>query len=470
MSIEEILSIVKEKEVKFIDYRFTNTSGKEQHVTVTATDDGIKTDFNEGKMFDGSSIAAWKDINESDMILMPDASTAVMDPFYDEPTLAISCDVIEPTDGKPYEKDPRSIAKNAEAYLQSTGIADTAYFGPENEFFVFDDVKFEDKLGSCFFSVDSSEACYNSGKAFDEGNMGHRPLVKGGYFPVPPVDALQDCRSAMVTTLQEMGVKCEVHHHEVATAGQCEIGTLFNTLVKKADEVQKYKYVVMNVAHAYGKTATFMPKPLVGDNGSGMHIHQSLAKGGKNIFAGDKYGNLSQEALWYIGGIIKHARALNAFANASTNSYKRLIPGFEAPVILTYSARNRSAAIRIPYVMSDKARRIEVRFPDSTANPYLAFSAMMMAGLDGIANKINPGDPMDKDLFEISSDEEKMLPTVAAGLDVALDALDKDRDFLKAGSVFTDNMIDAYIGLKYEDVQRLRQSTHPCEFEMYYSL
>jgi len=470
MSIEEILSIVKEKEVKFIDYRFTNTSGKEQHVTVTATDDGIKTDFNEGKMFDGSSIAAWKDINESDMILMPDASTAVMDPFYDEPTLAISCDVIEPTDGKPYEKDPRSIAKNAEAYLQSTGIADTAYFGPENEFFVFDDVKFEDKLGSCFFSVDSSEACYNSGKAFDEGNMGHRPLVKGGYFPVPPVDALQDCRSAMVTTLQEMGVKCEVHHHEVATAGQCEIGTLFNTLVKKADEVQKYKYVVMNVAHAYGKTATFMPKPLVGDNGSGMHIHQSLAKGGKNIFAGDKYGNLSQEALWYIGGIIKHARALNAFANASTNSYKRLIPGFEAPVILTYSARNRSAAIRIPYVMSDKARRIEVRFPDSTANPYLAFSAMMMAGLDGIANKINPGDPMDKDLFEISSDEEKMLPTVAAGLDVALDALDKDRDFLKAGNVFTDNMIDAYIGLKYEDVQRLRQSTHPCEFEMYYSL
>jgi glutamine synthetase len=437
---------------------------------VTATDDGIKTDFSEGKMFDGSSIAAWKDINESDMILMPDASTAVMDPFYDEPTLAISCDVIEPTDGKPYEKDPRSIAKNAEAYLKSTGIADTAYFGPENEFFVFDDVKFEDKLGSCFFSVDSSEACYNSGKSFDEGNMGHRPLVKGGYFPVPPVDTLQDCRSAMVTTLEEMGVKCEVHHHEVATAGQCEIGVLFNTLVKKADEVQKYKYVVMNVAHAYGKTATCMPKPLVGDNGTGMHVHQSLAKDGKNIFAGKKYGNLSDEALWYIGGIIKHARALNAFTNASTNSYKRLIPGFEAPVILTYSAKNRSASIRIPYVMSDKARRIEVRFPDSTANPYLAFSAMMMAGLDGIKNKINPGDPIDKDLFEISSDEEKMLPTVAAGLDIALEALDKDRDFLKAGNVFTDNMIDAYIGLKYEDVQRLRQSTHPCEFEMYYSL
>ena len=470
MSVEDILKIVKEKEVKFIDYRFTNTNGKEQHVTVTANEDGIKSDFTEGKMFDGSSIAGWKDINESDMILMPDASTAVMDPFYDEPTLIVTCDVIEPADGNPYEKDPRSIAKKAEAYLKETGIADQAFFGPENEFFVFDDVKFEDKLGSSFFSVDSSEACYNSGKSYEEGNMGHRPLVKGGYFPVPPVDALQDCRSAMVTTCQEMGVACEVHHHEVATGGQCEIGTVFNTLVTKADEVQKYKYAVMNVAHAYGKTATFMPKPLVGDNGTGMHVHMSLSKDGNNVFAGDKYGNMSEEALNYIGGIIKHARALNAFTNASTNSYKRLIPGFEAPVILTYSARNRSAAIRIPYVMSDKARRIEVRFPDSTANPYLAFSALMMAGLDGIKNKINPGDAMDQDLFELPKEEEKMLPTVAPGLDVALEALDKDRDFLKAGGVFTDKMIDSYIGLKYEEVQRLRQSTHPCEFEMYYSL
>ena len=470
MSVEDILKIVKEKEVKFIDYRFTNTNGKEQHVTVTANEDGIKSDFTEGKMFDGSSIAGWKDINESDMILMPDASTAVMDPFYDEPTLIVTCDIIEPADGNPYEKDPRSIAKKAEAYLKETGIADQAFFGPENEFFVFDDVKFEDKLGSSFFSVDSSEACYNSGKSYEEGNMGHRPLVKGGYFPVPPVDALQDCRSAMVTTCQEMGVACEVHHHEVATGGQCEIGTVFNTLVTKADEVQKYKYAVMNVAHAYGKTATFMPKPLVGDNGTGMHVHMSLSKDGNNVFAGDKYGNMSEEALNYIGGIIKHARALNAFTNASTNSYKRLIPGFEAPVILTYSARNRSAAIRIPYVMSDKARRIEVRFPDSTANPYLAFSALMMAGLDGIKNKINPGDAMDQDLFELTTEEEKMLPTVAPGLDVALEALDKDRDFLKAGGVFTDKMIDSYIGLKYEEVQRLRQSTHPCEFEMYYSL
>ena len=470
MSVEDVLNIVKEKEVKFIDYRFTNTNGKEQHVTVTADIDGIKTDFTEGKMFDGSSIAGWKNINESDMILMPDSTTAVMDPFFDEPTLVVSCDIIEPEDGKPYEKDPRSIAKKAENYLKESGIADTAYFGPENEFFIFDDVKFEDKLGSSSFAIDSTEACYNSGKNYEEGNMGHRPLVKGGYFPVPPVDALQDCRSAMVTTCQEMGVPCEVHHHEVATAGQCEIGTVFNTLVAKADEVQKFKYVVMNVAHAYGKTATFMPKPLVGDNGSGMHVHMSLSKDGKNIFAGDKYGNMSEEALFYIGGIIKHARALNAFTNASTNGYKRLIPGFEAPVILTYSARNRSAAIRIPYVMSDKARRIEVRFPDSTANPYLAFSALMMAGLDGIKNKVSPGAAMDQDLFELTVEEEKMLPTVAPGLDVALDALDKDRDFLKEGGVFTDKMIDSYIALKYEEVQRLRASTHPCEFEMYYSL
>jgi|TARA_B100000767_G_scaffold56067_1_gene51610 glutamine synthetase len=470
MSVEDVLQIVKEKEVKFIDYRFTNTNGKEQHVTVTATEDGIKTDFTEGKMFDGSSIAGWKNINESDMILMPDPSTAVMDPFFDEPTLIVTCDIIEPDDGKAYEKDPRSIARKAEGYLKESGIADTAYFGPENEFFIFDDVRFEDKAGSSSFAVDSTEACYNSNKKYEEGNMGHRPLMKGGYFPVPPVDALQDCRSAMVTTCQEMGVPCEVHHHEVATAGQCEIGTVFNTLVAKADEVQKFKYVVMNVAHAYGKTATFMPKPIVGDNGSGMHVHMSLSKDGKNIFAGDKYGNMSEDALFYIGGIIKHARALNAFTNASTNGYKRLIPGFEAPVILTYSARNRSAAIRIPYVMSDKARRIEVRFPDSTANPYLAFSALMMAGLDGIKNKISPGEAMDQDLFELTPEEEKMLPTVAPGLDVALEALDKDRDFLKAGGVFTDKMIDSYIGLKYEEVQRLRASTHPCEFEMYYSL
>ena len=470
MSGDNVFKIIKEKEVKFIDYRFTNTQGKEQHVTVTADEDGVKGDLKEGKMFDGSSIAGWKDINESDMILMPDSDSAVMDPFFDEPTLNIRCDVIEPSDGKPYEKDPRSVAKKAEAYLQDSGIADKAFFGPENEFFVFDDVRFEDKLGSCFFSVDSQEACYGSGKVMEEGNSGHRPLVKGGYFPVPPVDSLQDCRSAMVTTLNEMGVPCEVHHHEVATAGQAEIGAKFNTLVRKADEVQINKYVVMNVAHAYGKTATFMPKPLVGDNGNGMHVHQSLFKGDTNIFAGKGYGKLSEDALYYIGGIIKHARALNALTNPATNSYKRLIPGFEAPTILTYSARNRSASIRIPYVTSDKARRIEVRFPDSMANPYFAFSAMMMAGLDGIKNKIQPGDPIDKDLYELSSDEEKMLPTVASSLEIALEALDRDRDFLKEGDVFTDKTIDSYLELKMDDVQRLRQSTHPCEFEMYYSL
>ena len=470
MSVEDILKIVKEKEVKFIDYRFTNTNGKEQHVTVTADEDGIKGDLKEGKMFDGSSIAGWKDINESDMILMPEASSAIMDPFFDEPTLNIRCDVIEPTDGKPYEKDPRSTAKKAEAYLKDTGIADKAIFGPELEFFIFDDVRFEDKLGSCSFSVDSSEACFSSGKVVEDGNSGHRPLVKGGYFPVPPVDALQDCRSAMVTTLQEMGVGMDVHHHEVATAGQAEMGARCNTLVRKADEVQMYKYVVWNVAHAYGKTATFLPKPLVGDNGNGMHVHQSLLKGDKAVFDGNKYGNLSQEALYYIGGIIKHGRALNAFTNASTNSYKRLIPGFEAPTFLTYSARNRSAGIRIPYVTSAKARRIEVRFPDPSANPYFAFSAMMLAGLDGIKNKIEPGGPIDKDMYELSAEEEKMLPTVATSFEVALDALDKDRDFLKAGDVFTDNEIESYIELKMEDVQRLRQSTHPCEFEMYYSL
>ena len=469
MSVEDVLKIVKEKEVKFIDYRFTNTNGKEQHVTVTANEDGIKTDFAEGKMFDGSSIAGWKDINESDMILMPDPSTAIMDPFFDEPTLIVSCDVIEPADGKPYEKDPRSIAKKAESYLKETGIADQAFFGPENEFFIFDDVKFEDKLGSSFFSVDSTEACYNSGKSYEEGNMGHRPLVKGGYFPVPPVDALQDCRSAMVTTCQEMGVPCEVHHHEVATAGQCEIGTVFNTLVSKADEVQKYKYAVMNVAHAYGKTATFMPKPLVGDNGTGMHVHMSLSKDGKNIFAGDKYGNMSDEALNYIGGIIKHARALNAFTNASTNSYKRLIPGFEAPVILTYSARNRSAAIRIPYVMSDKARRIEVRFPDSTANPYLAFSALMMAGLDGIKNKINPGEAMDKNLYDLPAEELADIPTVCGSLREAVEELQKDHEYLLAGDVFTKDQIDGYIDLKMEEIEKYEHTPHPVEYGMYYS-
>jgi glutamine synthetase len=421
-------------------------------------------------MFDGSSIAGWKGINESDMILMPDTTTAVMDIFTDEPTVNIRCDILEPTTMQGYDRDPRSIARRAEAYLKSTKIADTAYFGPEPEFFILDDVRWGADMSGSFCKIDSEEASWNSERVFEDGNIGHRPTVKGGYFPVPPVDSLHDLRGAMCLALEEMGVEVEVHHHEVATAGQCEIGTRFNTLVQRADWNQILKYVVMNVAHGYGKTATFMPKPIVGDNGSGMHVHQSLAKGGKNIFAGNKYGGLSQQALYYIGGIFKHARALNAFTNASTNSYKRLVPGFEAPVMLAYSARNRSASVRIPYEPNPKGTRIEVRFPDPSGNPYLAFAAMMMAGLDGIKNKIDPGGPMDKDLYDLPPEEEKKIPTVCYSLDMALDCLDKDRKFLTAGGVFSDDMIDGYIKLKMEEVTRLRMTTHPVEFDMYYSL
>jgi len=469
MAGDSVLNLIKEREVKFVDFRFTDTKGKEQHVTVPAStvDEDI---FVDGKMFDGSSIAGWKGINESDMILMPDPNTAVIDPFFDEITLNLRCDVVEPSTMQGYERDPRSLARRAENYLKSTGIADTAYFGPENEFFVFDDVRWGSTMQGSFCKIDSDEAGWNSEKVFQEGNIGHRPGTKGGYFPVPPVDSLQDLRSAMCLTLEEMGLKVEVHHHEVATAGQCEIGVGFDTLLKKADEVQILKYVIMNVAHTYGKTATFMPKPMVGDNGSGMHVHQSLAKGGVNLFSGDKYGGLSETALYYIGGIIKHARALNAFTNASTNSYKRLVPGFEAPVLLAYSARNRSASIRIPYVANPKARRIEVRFPDSTANPYFAFAAMLMAGLDGIQNKIHPGDAMDKNLYDLPPEEEKQIPTVCHALDMALIALEQDHDFLLKGDVFTKDMIDAYVELKMQEVTRLRMTTHPIEFDMYYSL
>ena len=421
-------------------------------------------------MFDGSSIAGWKGINASDMILMPDTDTAVLDPFTDEATLNISCDIIEPGTMQGYERAPRTVAKRAEAYLQSTGIADTAYFGPEPEFFVFDDVRFNNDISGAGYSIDSSEAAWNTGKRYDEGNTGHRPGVKGGYFPVPPVDSLHDLRAAMCLTMEEMGVEVEVHHHEVGTAGQCEIGTKFDTLVRRADKNQIMKYVIQNVAHAYGKTATFMPKPIVGDNGSGMHVHQSLVKNGENLFSGDLYGGLSETALFYIGGIIKHAHAINAFTNASTNSYKRLVPGFEAPVMLAYSACNRSASIRIPWVASPKARRIEVRFPDPTGNPYFTFASLMMAGLDGIQNQIHPGDAMDKDLYDLPPEEEAQIPQVCYSLDQALEALDADRGFLKAGSVFTDDMIDAYIALKMHDVTRIRMATHPAEFDMYYSL
>ena len=466
---ERTLNLIKDNDIRWVDLRFTDTRGKEQHVSIPASQ--VDEDFFEdGKMFDGSSIAGWKGINESDMILMPDDSTSIIDPFTDDATAILRCDVVEPSTMQGYERDPRSVAKRAEAYLASTGLGDTAFFGPEPEFFVFDDVKYKVEMQGASYAINSEEAAWASNDSFDEGNTGHRPGVKGGYFPVPPVDSLHDIRAAMCSAMEQMGLDVEVHHHEVGTAGQCEIGIRFNTLVAKADEVQILKYCVHNVAHAYGKTATFMPKPLVGDNGSGMHVHQSISKDGVNTFAGDDYAGLSETALYYIGGIIKHARAINAFANASTNSYKRLVPGFEAHVMLAYSARNRSASIRIPYEPSPKGKRIEVRFGDPTANPYLCFAAMMMAGIDGIQNKIHPGEAADKDLYDLPAEEAAEIPTVASTLDIALDALDADRDFLTAGGVFTDDMIDGYLELKREEVERLNMTTHPVEFDMYYSL
>lgn len=468
-SANDVLKMIKEHEVRFVDFRFADIRGKEQHVSVPAKCMDMEK-FEEGHAFDGSSIAGWKGIQASDMLLMPDPVTAYLDPFMDENTLVITCDVVEPTDGKGYDRDPRSIAKRAEAYLKSSGVGDVAYFGPEPEFFVFDSVNWQVDMSGSFCKVSSEEAAWASAEKFDSGNIGHRPTVKGGYFPVPPVDSLNDIRAAMCIALEEIGIEVEVHHHEVATGGQCEIGTKFNSLVRRADWTQALKYVVHNVAHQYGKTATFMPKPIVGDNGSGMHVHQSIWKGGKNLFAGNGYSGLSEVALYYIGGIIKHARALNAITNPSTNSYKRLVPHFEAPTKLAYSAKNRSASIRIPYVASDKARRIETRFPDPTANPYLAFSALMMAGLDGIQNKIHPGDPADKNLYDLTPEEDANIPTACSSLDQALDCLDKDREFLTRGGVFSNDFIDAFISLKMEEVTRMRVTTHPVEFEMYYSI
>ena len=469
MSANDVLKMIKDKEVKFVDLRFTDTRGKEQHVTVPSKVFNMDK-FESGHAFDGSSIAGWKSIEASDMLLMPDPSSARMDPFTDEPVLNITCDVLEPTDMKGYDRDPRTIAKRAEAYLKSSGLGDTAYFGPEPEFFIFDGVTWSVGMSGCFVKIKSEEAPWSSGEEFEGGNMGHRAPVKGGYFPVPPVDSLQDIRDAMCIALEQQGVEVEVHHHEVGAAGQNEIGTKFEALVKRADWMQILKYTVWNVAHSYGKTATFMPKPIVGDNGSGMHVHQSVWKDGKNLFAGNGYSGLSEFALYYIGGMIKHARALNGITNPGTNSYKRLVPGFEAPVMLAYSARNRSASIRIPYVPNPKGRRIEVRFPDAGSNPYLAFTAMMMAGLDGIMNKTHPGEAMDKDLYDLEPEEAKKIPTVCHALDQALEALDKDRAFLKAGGVFTDDVIDAYIDLKMADVTRMRMTTHPIEFDMYYSV
>ncbi len=468
MSASDVLKTIIDNDVQFVDFRFTDPRGKEHHFSLPASQVDEDT-LEDGNMFDGSSIEGWKSINASDMIMMPDAETAVLDPFTEETTLNIRCDIVEPDTMAGYERDPRTVAKRAEAYLQQTGIADTAYFGPEPEFFVFDDVRWTTDMKGQSYQIDSEEATWNTGKQMEGGNTGHRPGVKGGYFPVPPVDSLNDLRATMCQVMESMGVIPEVHHHEVGTAGQCEIGTKFDTLVKRADGVQILKYVVHNVAHQYGRTATFMPKPIVGDNGSGMHVHQSLFKNNENTFSGDLYGGLSETALYYIGGVIKHAHAINAFANASTNSYKRLVPGFEAPVMLAYSARNRSASVRIPWVSNPKARRIEVRFPDSTGNPYYTFASLMMAGLDGIQNKIHPGDAIDKDLYKLPPEEEKAIPKVALSLDQALHGLDSDRAFLTAGSVFTDDLIDAYIDLKMEEVTRLRMATHPVEFDMYYS-
>jgi len=468
MAAKDIIKRIADEEIEFVDLRFSDTLGKEMHITLPAS--AIDEDFfEEGKMFDGSSITGWKGINESDMVIMPDLDTAYADPFSEYPTLNLTCDILEPDTMQGYSRCPRSLAKRAEAFLQSSGIADEAFFGPEPEFFVFDDVRWKNDISGCSFQIDSEEAAWNTNKTYEDGNYGHRPRVKGGYFPVPPVDGHSDLRALMCATLEAIGVPVEVHHHEVGTAGQCEIGTRFNSLVRKADEMQMLKYVVHNVAHRHGRTATFMPKPLVGDNGSGMHVHQSISKGGNNMFAGDGYGGLSDTALHYIGGIFKHARAINAFANSTTNSYKRLVPGFEAPVLLAYSARNRSASCRVPWVSSDKARRIEIRFGDAAGNPYLTFAAMLMAGLDGVINKIDPGAPMDKDLYDLPPEEERDIPRVCHALDQALDALDTDRDFLKAGDVFTDDLIDGYIALKMNEVTRFRMSTHPVEFDMYYS-
>ncbi|MCH8090770.1 MAG: type I glutamate--ammonia ligase [Proteobacteria bacterium] len=462
------LQMIKEMDVKYVDFRFTDPRGKWQHTAqpVSTVDENL---FVDGVMFDGSSIAGWRAIHESDMMLLPDADSAVLDPFAAQATLILFCDVLEPVTGQAYSRDPRSTAKQAEAYLKQSGIGDTAYFGPEAEFFVFDDVRFDVSMHHSFYSIGAEEGPWSSGKKFDEGNIGHRPPIKGGYFPVPPVDSLSDLRAEMLTQLEEMGVETEKHHHEVAPS-QNELGVRFQTLVKMADYLQIYKYVVHMVAHAYGKTATFMPKPVIGDNASGMHVHQSIWKDDKPLFAGNGYADLSEIALYYIGGISQHARAINAFSNPTTNSYKRLVPGFEAPVLLAYSARNRSAGCRIPYAASPAGKRVEVRYPDPAANPYLTFAAMLMAGIDGIENKIHPGDPIDKNLYDLPPEELKEVPTVCGSLREALETLDGDRDFLKKGDVFSDDQIDGYLELKWEEVHTVEQTPHPVEFSLYYSV
>lgn len=468
MNKEHLMKLIKEYDAKFLDLRFTDLRGQEQHVTIPvgAADENF-IEF--GKTIDGSSFKGWKKIHQSDLSVVPDLNCIHFDPFYQENTLFIRCNIVDPETENGYTRDPRTIAQKAEHYLKETGIADAALFGPEPEFFIFDDVQWENSMSGCFYKIDSEEAQWNSGKPLAGGNIGHRPKIKGGYFPVPPVDSSQDIRSSICNILNDLGIEVEAHHHEVATANQCEVATKYNSLTNKADEMQILKYVVRNVAHNYGKTATFMPKPIVGDNGSGMHCHQSLAKNGENLFAGDGYAGLSELAIYYIGGIIRHARALNAFTNPATNSYKRLIPGYEAPVLLSYSSRNRSAAIRIPYVTSEKGRRIEVRFPDSVCNPYLAFSAMMMAGLDGIKNKIHPGNALDKDLYELPGNELIDIPTVANSLDDAINHLERDHEFLLQGNVFSKDFIESYADIKRREIAQLKSLVHPFEFELYYS-
>ncbi len=465
--IKSVLKTIEDEDVAYVDIRFTDPRGKLQHVTVAA--DQVDEDFlEEGFMFDGSSIAGWKSIDQSDMKLMPDCASAYIDPFYAEKTLCLHCSVVEPDTGEPYNRDPRGTAEKAEAYLKSSGIGDTAYFGPEAEFFLFDDVRFSNSINKVSYEVDAADASWNTDTEYEMGNMGHRAGVKGGYFPVNPTDAAQDLRSEMLSTMKQIGMKVDKHHHEVASC-QHELGLIFDSLTKQADELQKYKYVIHNVAHAYGKTATFMPKPIAGDNGTGMHVNMSIWKDGKPLFAGDKYADLSQEALWFIGGILKHAKTLNAFTNPSTNSYKRLIPGFEAPVLRAYSARNRSGCVRIPWAESPKAKRVEARFPDPAANPYLAFAALLMAGLDGIENKIDPGEPSDKDLYDLPPEELKDIPTVCASLREALESLEADHDFLLKGDVFTKDQIEGYLALKWEEVFAFEHTPHPVEFQMYYS-
>lgn len=468
-AFDKISKLIKEHDVKFVDLRFSDTIGKQHHVTIPASAVSEEL-FKVGQAFDGSSIEGWKGIEASDMLMRPDVSTVQFDPFFEDTTIYMVCDIIEPNTMEGYDRCPRNIAKRAEQFIKESGVADTAYFGPEPEFFIFDSVTWGADMSGCHYKIDAEEAVWNSAKEYEGGNTGHRPGVKGGYYPLAPMDSHQDLRSAISLTLEALGIPVEVHHHEVATAGQCEIGTKFSHLIERADWSQTFKYVVRNMAHRYGKTVTFMPKPIVGDNGSGMHVHQSIWKDGKNLFAGNEYANLSETALHYIGGIIKHSKALNAITNPTTNSYKRLVPGFEAPVIMTYSGRNRSASIRIPFTSSDKARRIETRFPDPMANPYLAFAALLMAGIDGVINKIDPGKAMDVNLYDLPESKLAKIPQVCSSLEQALENLNKDRSFLTRGGVFTDEWIDSYISLKMHEVNKYRMTTHPVEMQMYYSL